>query len=136
MQLIEGKILGEEFIHNSESDIAKYEYVQRLLRRSHDRILEHLKTIPEYDLNDSIDVHKTIFTAKKKDKEIYIIARPSDYDQVILYYGAEIDTLDYSHDFELWVENGISEPQKLTFGRILRLTGVNRIPLRSIRNND
>ena len=135
-QLIEGKILGEEFIHNSESDIAKYEYVQRLLRRSHDRILEHLKTIPEYDLNDSIDVHKTIFTAKKNDKEIYIIARPSDYDQVILYYGAEIDTLDYSQDFELWVENGISEPQKLTFGRILRLTGVNRIPLRSIRNND
>ena len=135
-QLIEGKILGEDFIHNSEKDYDKFQYVQTLLKRSHDKIQEYLKSLLEYNLDDSVDVHKTIFTAKKDGKEIYIIARPSDYDQVILYYGAEIDTLDYTQDFELWVENGKSEPQKLTFGRILRLTGVNRIPLRSIRNND
>lgn len=131
-QLIEGKILGEGFIHESEKDFDKYIFVQELLKRSHDSIKEYLRNMPEYDLDDSIDVHKTIFTAKKNGKEIYIIARPSDYDEVILYYGAEIDTLDYSQDFELWVENGKSKPQKLTFGRILRLTGVNRIPLRSI----
>ncbi len=77
--------------------------------------------------------HKTIFTAKKDGREIYIIARPSDYDEVILYYDAEIDTLDYTKDFELWIEDGKTEPQKLTFGRILRLTGINRIPLRRIR---
>ena len=135
-QLIEGKILGEDFLHDSEKDIEKFKYVQELLKRSHDRIQEHLKGLSGYNLDDSVDVHKTIFTAKKDGKEIYVIARPSDYEQVILYYGAEIDTLDYTQDFELWVENGKTEPQKLTFGKILRLTGVNRIPLRSIRNHD
>ena len=135
-QLIEGKILGEDFLHDSEKDVEKFKYVQELLKRSHDRIQEHLKGLPGYNLDDSVDVHKTIFTAKKDGKEIYVIARPSDYEQVILYYGAEIDTLDYTQDFELWVENGKTEPEKLTFGKILRLTGVNRIPLRSIRNHD
>lgn len=52
---------------------------------------------------------------------------------MILYYDVEIDTLDYTKDFELWIENGKTKPEKLTFGRILRLTGVNRIPLWRIR---
>ena len=134
--LIEGRILDDNFIHDSESDMKKFQYVQQILKRSHDKIQEYLKSLPEYNLEDSVDVHKTIFTARKDGKEIYIIARPSDYDEVILYYGAEIDTLDYTQDFELWVENGKSQPEKLTFGKILRLTGVNRIPLRRIRNND
>ena len=128
--------MGEDFLHDSEKNIEKFQYVQELLKRSHNRIQEYLRSLPGYNLDNSVDVHKTIFTATKDGKEIYVIARPSDYDQVILYYGAEIDTLDYTQDFELWVENGKTEPQKLTFGKILRLTGVNRIPLRSIRSHD
>ena len=38
----------------------------------------------------------------------------------------------HTKDFELWVDNGRTNPEKLTFGRILKLTGVNRIPLRRI----
>ena len=49
-----------------------------------------------------------------------------------MYYDAEFETLDYTKDFELWVDNGRTNPEKLTFGRILKLTGVNRIPLRRI----
>jgi len=30
---------------------------------------------------------------------------------------------------ELWVEDGKSEPERMTFGKILKLTGVNKIPL-------
>lgn len=132
-RLIDSKILGDDFLHYSDSSFDKFQFVQQILQRALTNIQNHLRSLQEYDLADSIPLHKTIFTAKKDGREIYIIARPSDYNEVILYYDAEIDTLDYTKDFELWVEDGKSDPEKLTFGKILRLTGVNRIPLRRIR---
>lgn len=117
--LIDGKILSPEFIHYSNSDKSKFEYVQEIIKRVHNNIFNHLNKLSEYDLSETVDVHKTIFTAKKNGKEIYIIARPSDYNQIVLYYGAEIDTLDYTQDFELWIENEKNIPEKLTFGKIL-----------------
>ena len=130
-KLIDSHVLGEDFLHNSEASFDKFEYVQKILQRSLKNIKMHLLKIG-YNLDDSIELHKTIFTATINGREIYVIARPSDYDEVILYYDAEIDTLDYTKDFELWIDNGKSVPEKLTFGKILRLTGVNKIPLRRI----
>lgn len=128
-RLIDSKILGDDFLHYSDSSLDKFQFVQQILQRAITNIQNHLRSLQDYDLTDSVTIHKTIFTAKKDGSEIYIIARPSDYGEVILYYDAEFDTLDFTKDFELWIENGKTEPQKLTFGRILRLTGVNRIPL-------
>lgn len=130
-RLIDSHVLGEDFLHTSEADIDKFEYVQKILQRAINNIKAHLVKIG-YDLNNSAEIHKTIFTASINGREIYVIARPSDYDEVILYYDAEFETLDYTKDFELWVDNGRTNPEKLTFGRILKLTGVNRIPLRRI----
>lgn len=132
-RLIDSRILGEDFLHEIDSCVDKFQFVQRILQRSLESIKSHLCSLDGYDLSDSVMVHKTVFTAKKDGREIYIIARPSDYNEVILYYDAEFDTLDYAKDFELWVENGRSTPEKLTFGKILKLTGVNRIPLGSIK---
>ena len=132
-RLIDSKVLGDDFIHYSDGSFEKFQFVQQILQRSLTNIQNYLRTLQEYDLADSITLHKTIFTAKKDGKEIYIIARPSDYNEVILYYDAEIAALDQTRDFELWIEDGESEPENLTFGKILRLTGVNRIPLRRIR---
>lgn len=132
-RLIDSKILGDDFLHYSDNSLEKFKFVQQILQRSFTKIQTYLRTLAGYDLDDSVTISKTIFTAKKDGREIYIIARPCDYGEVILYYDAEIDTLDYTKDFELWIEDGKSEPEKLTFGRILRLTGVNRIPLRRIR---
>lgn len=132
-RLIDSRILGEEFLHEIDSCVDKFQFVQRILQRSLEKIKSHLCLLDGYDLSDSVMVHKTVFTAKKDGREIYIIARPSDYNEVILYYDAEFDTLDYAKDFELWVENGRTTPEKLTFGKILKLTGVNRIPLGSIK---
>ena len=132
-RLIDSKILGDDFLHYSDSSFDKFQFVQQILQRAITNIQNHLRSLQGYDLTDSVLIHKTIFTAKKDGREIYIITRPSDFDEVILYYDAEFDTLDYTKDFELWVENGKTEPEKLTFGKILRLTGVNRIPLRRIR---
>ena len=132
-RLIDSRILGSDFLHDVDSCLDKFQFVQQILQRALTNIQNHLRSMQDYDLTDSVLIHKTIFTAKKDGREIYIIARPSDYDEVILYYDAEIDTLDYTKDFELWIEDGKTEPQNLTFGRILRLTGINRIPLRRIR---
>ena len=130
-RLIDSHVLGEDFLHTSEASLEKFEYVQRIIQRAISNIKAHLIKIG-YDLNNSAEIHKTIFTASINGREIYVIARPSDYDEVILYYDAESETLDYTKDFELWVDNGKTNPEKLTFGRILKLTGVNRIPLRRI----
>lgn len=132
-RLIDSRMLGDDFLHEIDSCEDKFQFVQRILQRSLKKIKSHLCSLDGYDLSDSVMVHKTVFTAKKDGREIYIIARPSDYNEVILYYDAEFDTLDYTKDFELWVENGSAIPEKLTFGKILKLTGVNRIPLRSIK---
>lgn len=130
-RLIDSHILGEDFLHTSEASLEKFEYVQGIIQRAITNIKAYLVKIG-YNLDNSVDIHKTIFTATIDGREIYVIARPSDYDEVILYYDAEFDTLDYTKDFELWVDNGRTNPEKLTFGRILKLTGVNRIPLRRI----
>lgn len=130
-RLIDSHVIGEEFVHTSEASFDKFEFVQRIIQRAIKNIKAHLVNIG-YDLNNSAEIHKTIFTASINGREIYVIARPSDYDEVILYYDAEFETLDYTKDFELWVDNGKTDPEKLTFGRILKLTGVNRIPLRRI----
>lgn len=131
LRLIDSHVLGEEFLHNSEASRDKFEYVQKIIQRAIDNIKKHLIEIG-YNLDDSAEIHKTIFTATVDGREIYIIARPSDYDEVVLYYDAEFETFDYTKDFELWIDNGRTNPEKLTFGRILKLTGVNRIPLRRI----
>ena len=131
-RLIEKKILDANFLHYSDSSFEKFQFVQGLIQRAVKRIKEYLCKLQGYDLTESLTLNKTIFTVKKDRREIYIIARPSDYGEVILYYDAEIDALDYTKDCELWVEDGHSEPEKLTFGKILRLTGVSRIPLRRI----
>ena len=130
-RLIDSHILGEDFLHTSEASLEKFKYVQGIIQRAISNIKAHLVKVG-YNLDNSVDIHKTIFTATIDGREIYVIARPSDYDEVILYYDAEFETLDYTKDFELWVDNGRTDPEKLTFGRILKLTGVNRIPLRRI----
>ena len=126
-------IFKENFVHVSESDQSKFDFVKDILKRSKEAIFEHLDSLPEYDVSAPIEVTSTIFIIKKYGKEIALITRPSDYGQVILYYGAEKDILDFEKEYELWVEDGASIPQQITFGKMLKLTGINRIPLREVK---
>ncbi|WP_393947795.1 sacsin N-terminal ATP-binding-like domain-containing protein [Lysinibacillus sp. PWR01] len=126
-------IINAEFIHDSKRSIAMFNYVKEILERSKNNILTYLSKREEYDVSDPIEISDTIFVIRKNNVDIYLITRPSDYNQIILYYQSEIDMLDYEKDCELWVEDGLSQPQKITFGTILKLTGVNKIPLRSIK---
>ena len=108
-------------------------YVKNILERAKKNIFNYLHTLTDYDVSDPIEVTNTIFIIKKYGKEMILIMRPSDYGQVILYYGAEKDTLDFEKDYELWVEDGKEKPQQITFGKMLKLTGINRIPLKEVR---
>lgn len=129
---LQNNLLGENFIYTPTSDKDKFNYVQTILQRSKDNIMKYLDSLEEYDVSEPIEIAKTVFLIRKNGEEIYIIPRPSDYNQVVIYYNSELDVLDYEKDCELWVENGVDVPIKLTFGKILKLTGVNKIPLRGI----
>lgn len=130
---LQNNLLGENFIYTPTSDKDKFNYVQSILQRSKDNVMRYLGSLEEYDVSKPIEIAKTVFLIRKNDEEIYVIPRPSDYDQVVIYYSSELDVLDYEKDCELWVENGKDTPIKLTFGKILKLTGVNKIPLRGIK---
>lgn len=126
-------VFKDNFVHISEGDESKFAYVKSILQRSKYAIFKYLSTLKEYDLSNPIEVSNTIYIIKKNGKELVLITRPSDYEQVILYYGLEKDVLDFEKDYELWVEDGKTEPQQITFGKMLKLTGINKIPLRKVK---
>lgn len=121
---------ASKYIRTSKHDTDTYEYVRKILERSRMNILSYLGGREEYDITDMRAIANTIFIIKKNGKEIYLLARPSDGGEVRIFYDTEKDLLDYLMDWELWVEDGRNEPQKITFGKIIKLTGLNRIPLK------
>lgn len=120
------------FIRESRHEASTYEYVRNILNRAQKNVLSYLDEQEEYDLSDKQKIADTIFVVKKNGKQIYVLARPSDGGEVRIYYRTEMDILDYSMDWELWVEDGKSAPQKITFGKMIKLTGLNRIPLKGM----
>lgn len=120
------------FIRESKHNTSTYEYVRRILERAQKNIFAYLEGQEEYDLSDKQKIADTIFVVRKNGKQIYVLARPSDGGEVRIYYRTEMDILDYSVDWELWVEDGERTPQKITFGKMIKLTGLNRIPLKGM----
>lgn len=127
------KKFADNFVRETKQDSSAYEYVRQILERSKDRIIKYLSHKDDYDLSYLQQVAPTIFIIKKGTEEIYLLTRPSDGGEIRLYYETEKDVLDYSKDWELWVEDGKNEPEKITFGRMIKLTGINRIPLTKIK---
>lgn len=127
------KDFESKYIRKSKHDINTYNYVGTILERAKTNILSYLKTREEYDLTDIRRVANTIFVIKKDGKEIFLLVRPSDGGEIRIFYETEKDLLDYSMDWELWVEDGKNDPQKITFGKIVKLTGLNRIPLKGMK---
>ncbi|MBW7473984.1 ATP-binding protein [Paenibacillus oenotherae] len=131
---------ANQFIRPSKHKVESFEYVKSIIDKSKDTIISYLKTKKDdgYDLTDiqplvnSKFAINTIFVIKKDGKEIYLLTRPSNGGEVRIFYSTEKDILDYSMDWELWVSNGKDDPQKLTFGKIIKLTKLNRIPLKGM----
>ncbi|MBC1573776.1 ATP-binding protein [Listeria booriae] len=115
--------------HMTQPDYQRFLYVEGLVERSIDNVLRHLEGLTEYDCSGQFQIARSIIGGiTKNGLEITIVARPSDNDQVILFYTSEFDVLKYVNA-ELWYEDGISIPKRMTMGQMLEKTMVNRIPI-------
>lgn len=126
------KEIPPEFFHLSKSDYDGLKYVESLISRSVSNVMDHLRELPEYDCSNYYKIADSIIGGiTKNGNEITVVARPSDNNQVLIYYTSEFDVLDYV-DAELWCEDGISIPKQITLGQLFKKTGINRIPLKNI----
>lgn len=123
---------AQEFFKGHKDDVLSYKYANKIIERSHKNIIEYLNKQEEYEISFDDKISNTIFLAKKNGEEIYVLARPSDGGEIRIYYEGEKDILDFTKEWEIWVEDGLSKPQKITFGKIIKLTGLNRIPLKEV----
>ena len=117
---LSSNVFGTAQVHRSRSDPELFNYVITILNRAKNNIINYLYEHEDYtfDKENLQFIGNTIFRVHKLGHEIYIIARPSDFDQVILYYDTEIDLLDFDKDCELWVENGTDPiPKKITLSQ-------------------
>lgn len=121
--------IAARFIHTSTPTVEMFQYVQGLISRAKTNIIAHLKKHPEYDCSNLEVLANTVIGGiTKEGLMINVVVRPSDNGEVIVYYTSEKDTLDYANA-ELWIDNDIDDPMHLTLGRILKKTGINRIPV-------
>jgi hypothetical protein len=133
---IENKGISPNCFHISSSDYKKLKYVQRLISRAVQNVISYLDSLAEYDCSDHYEIAKSIIGGVTKNgRDITIVARPSDNDEVILYYTAEFDVLEYV-DAELWCEDGKNVPHKITLGQFLKLTEINKIPVSNVNFTD
>lgn len=121
--------ISSKFYHTSTPTTEMFAYAQQHIQRAKQNIIDHLRKHPDYDCTDLEETAPTILAGITKNGiPIHIVTRPSDNGEVIIYYSSEKDTLD-SDNSELWVDNGLINPHILTLGRILKSTGINKIPI-------
>lgn len=126
---LKDKDLASRFNHTSIPSVEMFIYVQGLIDRAKKNVIEYLKTLPDYDCTDIEELATTVIGGiKKHELSVHIVVRPSDNGEVIIYYSSEKDTLDYENA-ELWIENGRDKPRHLTLGKILKTTGIKKIPV-------
>jgi hypothetical protein len=121
--------IAAKFIHTSTPTVGMFLAVQKLIERTKNNVIQHLRSLENYDCTDVEELATTVLGGiKKNDLPIFIVVRPSDNGEVIIYYSSEKDTLD-DPSSELWIDNGSEEPKGLTLGKVLKTTGINRIPV-------
>lgn len=126
---LEDKDLASMFSHTSMPNVQSFLHVERLINRSIDNVISHLETLEQYDVSGRQKLANTAFGGiMKNGVEISVVIRPCDYGQVIVYYDSEKNYLDYENA-ELWIDNGLEVPRHLTLGRILKTTGIRKIPV-------
>ena len=126
---LQDKGISARFMHNSTPTVEMFLTVERLIERTKNNVIKHLQSLNDYDCTDVEELATTVIGGIKKDGlPIYIVVRPSDNGEVIIYYSSEKDTLD-DPSSELWIDNGSEEPKRLTLGKVLKMTGINRIPV-------
>lgn len=128
-EALQDKGIAAQFIHTSTPTVEMFRTVHGLIERAKNNVIKHLKSLEDYDCTDIDELASTVIGGiKKNGLPIYIVVRPSDNGEVIIYYGSEKDALD-DPSSELWIDNGIEKPKRLSLGKVLKTTGINRIPI-------
>ncbi len=122
--------LNALFDHRSVPTKEMFVLAHTHIDRARTSVINHLKTlVDDYNL-DEVDIHTapTILAGVlKHDRPIKIVFRPAYSKEVIVYYGAEKDTLDYA-DAELWVDDGW-EVWQVSLGHILKKNNIKKFPI-------
>ena len=111
-------------------------YVDGLIERSIKNVYTYLSKSDYYTLPETLEEwkdirhSKTAFPAKYKEKDIRIVIRPSDHQQIIFYYEEEFEVLDDT-EYQLWTDDGKVQ-RIITLGDLLKTTGISRIPLNNL----
>ena len=125
---IQDKNLAELFSHESTPTTDMFVYAQSLIGRAKQNVIQHLSTLSNYDITNSEEIAPTVLSGIKKDNnEINIVVRPAYSGEVIIYYGAERDILDYEQA-ELWIDRG-TEQKRITLGHILKKAEIRKFPI-------
>lgn len=128
-EALQDKGIEAKFIHTSTPKIESFLAVQKLIERAKNNVIKYLKSLKIYDCTDLEELATTTIGGIKKDGvDISIVVRPSDNGEVIIHYSSEKDVLEEANS-ELWIDNGMEQPKRLTLGKILKTTGINRIPV-------
>ena len=128
-EILKNKKISQQFIHTSNPTQEMFEYSQKIIQRAKENVLQHLARHPDYDCSEYEELSPTVFGGVLKfGQPQFIVVRPSDNKQVILYYSSEKDSLAYN-DAELWIDDGKKTPRHLPLGEIIKKTGITRIPL-------
>jgi len=121
------------FFHITTSEYEKFLFVENLISRAVANVIKYLDKLPEYDCENNYEIAPSIIGGVTKNgQDLTIVARPSDNDAVLLYYTSEFDVLEYV-DAEFWCEDGENVPQKITIGHLLKMTKINRIPIKKFK---
>ncbi|MGO4289859.1 sacsin N-terminal ATP-binding-like domain-containing protein [Chitinophaga sp. RAB17] len=123
---------SEIFRHYTTPTLDMYLRADAMIKRARENVIKHLSELSNYDTTELEDHARTVLAGiKKHGVYITVVVRPSDNEEVLIFYPAEISALDTSNA-ELWVEDGKTVPFHLTLGKILRSTNINRIPIDGI----
>jgi len=125
---MEDKDIAALFSHESTPSEDMFLFVQSMISKAKTKIIDKLHLLDEYNLSEIEETAPTVLSGITKNGiAISIVARPAYTGEVILYYGAERDVLDFEHS-ELWVDDGVKQ-RSITLGHILKKTGIRKFPI-------
>lgn len=130
--LMGSEVTANIFKHYSMPTTMMFDRAQELIERAKLNITTYLKESEEYNTEFIELIAPTVLAGITKGTvNVHIVFRPGDNGEVLFYYPSEKATLDLDNA-ELWVDDGKNKPFRLTLGRILQTTGINRIPIDGI----
>jgi hypothetical protein len=128
MEKFDGTPIGLALQHYSST--ADFSYVHGIIMRAKENVKSYLSTRPEYNISNwNEDSFTVISGVEKNGFPIKLVIRPSDGNQIIVWYPEEFEALEQRNSFaELWHDNDLHQGI-YSFGSFLRKTKTNRLPV-------